>query len=95
MNLGQQYIFHEIEIRPEQKREKSSDDKPELSEVLELIEMYKHFQTDSKYTKIRHLLPTLRYTVLIDEMPSTTEDVSSTSSNSSSMIENRNRPRTV
>ena len=89
-----QYIFHEIEIQPEQiEEEKSYDGIPKLSEVVDLIKMYRLLQNNSEYTKIRHLLPTLQYTVLIDSIPSTIEDVTS-ATRSSSMI-HKNRPRTV
>lgn len=84
------YIFHEIEIQPE---EVDIDDKPKLSEVIELIKVYKHVKNDSKYTKIRHLLPTFQYSVLIDEMPSIIDNALSMST--SNPIETLHRPRTV
>ena len=90
---NKRYIFHEIEIQPEHIEEESYHGIPKLSEVLDLIKMYRLLQNDSEYTKIRHLFPTLRYTVLIESMSSTIENVTSVGRNSSMMIVSR--PRTV
>ena len=87
------YIFHEIEIQPEEVDFHDKHDKPKLSQVIDLIKVYKHVKNDSKYTKIRHLLPTFQYSVLIDETPSIINN--SLSMSTSNPIETVHRPRTV
>ena len=53
-----EYIFHEIQITRT----------TPLQDVLALIQKYKDIETDSKYKGIKHLIPTLLYTVLVERV---------------------------
>lgn len=59
------YIFHEIEINSD---ENNNNSKPTLENVIDLIKKYKDIQKDSQYEEVRHLLPTILYTVLIEPL---------------------------
>ena len=82
MTDDKQYIFHEIQIQTDKNPETSDSRAPTLSQVIDLIEVYKNIQIDPRYGNVKHLIPTLRYTVLINELPYTTGNVSSSSSSS-------------